>query len=58
MVRKIITKIHSKYIYATNSYPQESESGERLSDVKVWKHGHRGKDPSNPDQSCTPVVEA
>jgi hypothetical protein len=24
----------------------------------VWKKGHRGSDPSNPDKLCTPVAEA
>jgi hypothetical protein len=57
MVRKIVTKKHSKYIYATNSYPQECESGERSPNVKVWKLGHRGSDPSNTDQLCTPVAQ-
>jgi hypothetical protein len=51
-------KIHAKYIYATNSYSQECESGERSLDVKVWKHGHKGKDPPNPNQLCTLVAEA
>jgi hypothetical protein len=41
IVRKIIMKIDSEYNYTTNSYPQECESGEWLSDVKVWKHSHR-----------------
>jgi hypothetical protein len=26
--------------------------------MKVWKRGHRGSDPSNPDELCTLVVEA
>ena len=58
MVRKLCTKLHSEYIYATNSYPQERESGERPPDIKVWKRGHRGSDPSNPDQLCTPMAQA
>jgi hypothetical protein len=51
-------KLHAKYIYATNSYSQEHESGEPPLDVKVWKHDHRGKDPSNPDPLCTLEEEA
>jgi hypothetical protein len=26
--------------------------------MKVWKRGHRGIHPSNPDKLCTPVAEA
>jgi hypothetical protein len=26
--------------------------------MKVWKRGHRGSDPSNPDKLCNPVAEA
>jgi hypothetical protein len=48
MVRKICTEIHSKFIYATNYYPQERESIERPPYIKVWKRGHRGSDPSQP----------
>jgi hypothetical protein len=33
------------------------EIGEWMSNVKVWKHDHRGKDPENHDQLCTPVAE-
>jgi hypothetical protein len=35
MVKKICHQIHSNFIYATNYYPQECESGERLLDIKV-----------------------
>jgi hypothetical protein len=38
-------------------YPQGRESGQWPPDIKVWKKGHRGSDPSNPDKLCTPVVE-
>jgi hypothetical protein len=26
--------------------------------MKVWKRGHRGNDPSNPNKLCNPVAEA
>jgi hypothetical protein len=26
--------------------------------MKVWKRGHRGSDPLNPDKLCNPVAEA
>jgi hypothetical protein len=55
MVRKIITKMHSPFVF---SYPQEHASGQRPPYMKVWKRGHRGSDPSNSDLLCTPVVEA
>jgi hypothetical protein len=58
MVRKICTQIHSEFIYATNYYPQQRESGEQPPDIKVWKRRHRGSDPSQPGQLCTPVVQA
>jgi hypothetical protein len=58
MVRKIITKMHSHFVFLTNSYPQERASGQRPPNMKVWKRGHRGSGPSNPDKLCTPVVEA
>jgi hypothetical protein len=58
MVRKRIMKIHAKYIYATNLYSHERESRERPPDIKVWKNGHRGKDPKTPDQLCTLMAEA
>jgi hypothetical protein len=57
-VRKICMKIHSEYIYATNSYPQKCETGEWPPDVKVWKRGHWGPDPSQPDQLCTLLAQA
>jgi hypothetical protein len=59
MVRKIITKIHSHFVFfVTNSYPQEHAGGQQPPDMNVWKRGHRGSDPSNPDKLCTPVAEA
>jgi hypothetical protein len=59
MVRRIITKMHSHFIFfLTNSYPQEHASGQWLPDMKVWKRGHRGSDPSNPNKLGTPVTEA
>jgi hypothetical protein len=51
-------KIHAKYVYATNAYSQERDSSERPSNIKVWRHGHRGKDQENPYQLCTPMAEA
>jgi hypothetical protein len=44
--------------FLTKSYPQEHASGQRPPDMKVWKRGHRGSDPSNPDKLCTLVAEA
>jgi hypothetical protein len=57
MVRKIVTQMYSHFFH-TNSYPQECASGQQSSDMKVWKRGHRGSDPSNPDKMCNPVAEA
>jgi hypothetical protein len=59
MVRKIITKMHSHFVFfLTNSHPQECASGQHPPDMKVLKRGHRGSDPSNPDKLCTLVAEA
>jgi hypothetical protein len=49
--------IHTLFFH-TNSYPQERASGQWPPDMKVWKRGHRGSDPSNPDKLCNPVAEA
>jgi hypothetical protein len=56
MVRKICTQIHLEFIYTTNYYPHECESGERSPDIKVWKSEHRGSDPSQPGKLRTPVA--
>jgi hypothetical protein len=58
MVREIITKCIHTLFFVTNSHPHECASGQRPPDMKVWKSGHRGSDPSNPDKLCTPVAEA
>jgi hypothetical protein len=58
MVSKICTKIHSEFIYATKYYPHEHESGERSPNIKVWKRGHRGSNPSQLGQLCTSEVQA
>jgi hypothetical protein len=51
MVRKIVTKMNSHFIFfLTNSNPHERASGQRPPDMTVWKGGHRGSDPSNPQQ--------
>jgi hypothetical protein len=39
-------------------YPQEHERGQRLTDVKVWKKGHMGSDPSNGSQLYILVAQA
>jgi hypothetical protein len=44
--------------FLTNSYTHERASGQQSSYMKVWKRGHRGSDPSNPDKLCNPVAEA
>jgi hypothetical protein len=49
--------IHTLF-FLTNSYPQERASGKRPPEMKVWKRGHRGSDPSNPDKLGNPVIEA
>jgi hypothetical protein len=38
--------------FHTNLYPHERASGQWPPDMKVWKRGHRGSDPSNPDKLC------
>ena len=38
---------------ATNLYPQEARSGVQPSDVEVFIAGHRGPDPSKPDELCS-----
>jgi hypothetical protein len=59
MVRNIVTKnAFTLYFFLTNLYPQERTSGQRPPDMKVWKRGHRGSDPSNSDMLCNPVAEA
>jgi hypothetical protein len=58
MVSKICMKIHSEFIYATKYYPHEHESGERSPNIKVWKRGHRGSNPSQLRQLCTSEVQA
>jgi hypothetical protein len=57
MVRKIVTYMHSHFIFCTNSYPQECASDQWPPEMEVWKRGHRGSDPSNPDKLCNLVVE-
>jgi hypothetical protein len=34
------------------------KGSQRPPDIKVWKKGHKGSDPSNPDRLCTLVAEA
>ena len=58
MVRKICAKIYSEYIYATNSYPQEAETGVEPSPVQVYVRGHKSRNPSQPDKLCTSVATA
>jgi hypothetical protein len=59
MLKKIVTKnTFTLYFFLTNSYPQERASGQRPPEMKVWKKGHKGSGPSNPDKLCNPVVEA
>jgi hypothetical protein len=59
MVSKIYIKIYVlQYIYATNSYPQERETGVAPHDIQVFKSGHKGDDPSQPDKLCTEVAAA
>jgi hypothetical protein len=50
--------MHSHFVFVTNSYPQECASGQRSLDMKVWKRGHRGSGPSNPDKLVNLVAEA
>jgi hypothetical protein len=50
--------IHPEFVYTSNYYPQQHESGERQSDIKVWNRGHRESDPSQTGQLCTPVALA
>jgi hypothetical protein len=42
--------MHSHFVFLTNSYLQECASGRWPPDMKVWKRGRRGSDPSNPQQ--------
>jgi hypothetical protein len=58
IVRTQLLKCIHTLFFLTNSYPQERASGQRSSDMKVWKRGHSGSDPSNPDKLCTLMAEA
>jgi hypothetical protein len=57
LISKICIKIYVlQYIYATNSYPQESETDVASHDIQVFKRGHKGDGPSQPDKLCTEVA--
>jgi hypothetical protein len=57
MVSKICIKIYVlQYIYATNSYPQERETGVVSHLIHVFKRGHKGDNPSQLDMLCTEVA--
>jgi hypothetical protein len=59
VVRNIVIKnAFTLCLFLTNLYLQEFAIGQRLPDMKVWKRGHRGSDPSNPDKLCNPMAEA
>ena len=41
------------YVYATNPQLQAAQSGVEPSDIEVYVQGHRGRDPTQPEQLCS-----
>jgi hypothetical protein len=41
MIRKIVTKMYSHFVFRTNSYSPERASGQWPPNMKVWKMGHK-----------------